>query len=87
VFEPLLALGEFFKKLCANVLHDDLFMKMHCNIVVILCKLEITFLLGFWNVMEHLPVHLTQVLMIDILHFASSGENREPYQVFSGLLD
>jgi len=60
VLDPLVALGEFFKNLCANVLRDDLLTEMHRNIAVILCKLETIFLPGFWNVMEHLPVHLAQ---------------------------
>jgi len=35
-------------------------MKMHQRITIILCKLEIIFPPGFWNVMEHLLVHLAQ---------------------------
>ena len=57
MLEPLLALGEFFKNLRTNVLHEDLLMKMHRNIAVILCNLKIIVSPGFWNVMEHLPLH------------------------------
>jgi len=35
VLEPLVALGEFFKNLCTNVLRVDLLMEMHRNITVI----------------------------------------------------
>jgi len=58
VLEAPVALGEFLKNLCANVCREDLLMEMHPNIVVILCKLETTFSPEFWNVIEHLPVHL-----------------------------
>jgi len=60
VLELLVALDEFFKNLCANVLCKDLLLEMHCNIAVILCKLETIFPPEFWNVMEHLPMHLAQ---------------------------
>jgi len=60
VSEQLVALGEFFKNLCANVLREDLIMDMHSKIALILCKLETIFPLAFWNIMEHLPVHLAQ---------------------------
>jgi len=43
VMEPLVALGEFFKSLCANVLRGDLVMDMHSKIDLILCKLETIF--------------------------------------------
>ena len=39
VLEPLVALGEFFKNLCANILREDLLMDMHSKIPLILCKL------------------------------------------------
>ena len=60
VLEPLVALGEFFKNLCANVLREDLLMDIHSKISLILCKLETIFPLAFWNIMEHLLVHLAQ---------------------------
>ena len=59
VLEPLVAVGEFFKNLCANVLREDLLMDMHSKIPLILCKLEIIFPPAFWNIMEQL-VHLAQ---------------------------
>jgi len=58
VLEPLVALSKFFKNLCANVLRDDLLMDMRSKIALILCKLETIFPPAFWNIMEHLPVHL-----------------------------
>jgi len=53
VLEPLSALGEFFKNLCANVLCEECLMEMHHNIAIILCKLERIFLPRFWNVTEY----------------------------------
>jgi len=57
VLECLSTRGEFFQNLCANVRHENLLVKMHHKIVVILCKLETIFPPSFWNVMEHLLVH------------------------------
>jgi len=58
VLEPLSALSDFFKNLCANKLCEDLLMEMHCTIPIILCKLETIFPPTFGNVMEHMPIHL-----------------------------
>jgi len=60
VIEPLSALSDFFKNLCVNELREDIPMEMHHTIPIILCKLETIFPLVFWNVMEHVPVHLAQ---------------------------
>jgi len=60
VLEPLLALSDFFKNLCANELREDLPMEMHHTIPIVLCKLKTIFPPAFWNVMEHVPVHLAQ---------------------------
>ena len=38
--------------------------EMHKNIAVILCKLETVFPPGFWNVMEHLPIHLAEEALL-----------------------
>jgi len=50
VLEPLLALSDFFKNLCANEPREDLLMEMRRTILTILCKLEIIFPPTFWNV-------------------------------------
>ena len=60
VREPLSALSESFKNLCANELHEDHLIEMHHKIPIILCKLETIFPPSFWNVMEHVVVHLAQ---------------------------
>ena len=58
VLEPLVELSEFFKKICSTVLRVDKLQEMQRNISIILCKLEKVFPSGFFNVMEHLPIHL-----------------------------
>ena len=60
VLEPLSALSDFVKNLCANELREDILMEMHHIIPIILCKLGTIFSPAFWNVMEHVPVHLAQ---------------------------
>ena len=60
VLEPLASLSAYFKNICASVLREDQLMEMHEQIAIILCKLETIFPPSFWNVMEHLPVHLAQ---------------------------
>jgi len=60
VLEPLSTLSDFFKNLCANELREDILMEMHHTTPIILCKLETIFPPAFWNVMEHVPLHLAQ---------------------------
>jgi len=60
VLEPLSALSDFFKNLCVKELCEDILMEMHHIIPIILCKLGTIFSPAFWNVMEHVPVHLAQ---------------------------
>ena len=60
VLEPLVELSEYFKNICSTVLQVDKLQEMQCNIRIILCKLERVFPPGFFNVMEHLPVHLAE---------------------------
>jgi len=60
VLEPLASLSDYFKNICASVLREDQLMEMHQQIAIILCKLETIFPPSFWNVTEHLPIHLAQ---------------------------
>ena len=60
VLKSLIEMSQFFKNLCSTTLLEDMLEKMDRNIVIILCKLEIIFPPGFFNVMEHLPVHLAE---------------------------
>ena len=58
VWKPLTEISCFFKDLCSNTLRKDDLVRLDDNIAVILCKLERIFPPGFFNSMEHLPVHL-----------------------------
>ena len=58
VLGPLVELSEFFRNLCSNELHVSMLEEMNKNIDIILYKLDTVFPPGFWNVMEHLPIHL-----------------------------
>jgi hypothetical protein len=58
VLNPLVEVSQFFKNLCSATLRDDDLIKMDKDIPMILCKLERIFPPGFFDSMEHLPVHL-----------------------------
>ena len=64
VLGPLVELSEFFRNLCSSELQVSMLEEMHKNIAVILCKLETVFPPGFWNVMEHLPIHLAEEALL-----------------------
>ena len=58
IWKPLTELSRFFKDLCCNTLKlEDLF-RLEKNIPIIICKLERIFPPGFFDSMEHLPIHL-----------------------------
>ena len=48
----------FYKELCSTTLKVQRLRKLEVDIPILLCKLEKIFPPGFFNVMEHLPVHL-----------------------------
>lgn len=58
VWGPLTEISLFFKDLTSVVLSEENMWRLHTDIPVILCKLERLFPPGFWDSMEHLPVHL-----------------------------
>jgi len=58
VWKPLTELSQYFRDLCSPTLTVENLHVMEQNIPVILCKLERIFPPGFFNVMEHLPIHL-----------------------------
>ena len=60
VLEPLVELSEYFKNICSPVLRVDKLKKMKRNKSTIFCNWERLFPPGFFNVMEHLPVHLAE---------------------------
>jgi hypothetical protein len=58
IWKPLTELGLFFKDLCSNTLTMEGLVKLEKNIPIIICKLEKIFPPGFFDSMEHLPIHL-----------------------------
>ena len=58
VWEPLIELSLFFKDLTCTELREEDIRKLELEILVILCKLKRIFPPGFFDSMEHLPVHL-----------------------------
>jgi len=60
VLKSPIEISQFFKNLCLTTLREDMVAELHCNVVIILCKLETIFPHGFSNIMEYLPVHLTE---------------------------
>ncbi|XP_073222512.1 uncharacterized protein [Cicer arietinum] len=64
VWKPLTELSRFFKDLCCNTLRLDDLVKLNDNIPIIICKLEKIFPPGFFDSMEHLPIHLANEAML-----------------------
>ena len=58
VLDPLTEISQFFRDICASALKVEDIIKLDQNIALILCKLEQVFPPGFFDSMEHLPVHL-----------------------------
>ncbi|XP_055824120.1 uncharacterized protein LOC129892559 [Solanum dulcamara] len=58
VWQALTELSLFFKDLTSTTLQVDDMKRLETDIAQILCKLERIFPPGFFNSMEHLPVHL-----------------------------
>ena len=58
VLNSITELSKFFKNLCSTVLREEHFLNLEENIPIILCKLECIFPPAFFDVMEHLMVHL-----------------------------
>ncbi|PKU85131.1 hypothetical protein MA16_Dca021876 [Dendrobium catenatum] len=58
ISNPLTELSIFFKDLCSSKISEDALRRYKDNITIILCKLEKIFPPGFFDSMEHLPVHL-----------------------------
>ena len=58
VWKPLTEISQFFKDICCNSLKVSDLERIEDNIPIILCKLERIFPPGFFDSMEHLPIHL-----------------------------
>jgi len=60
VLELLGELSEQFRSLCSTELRVNKLQEMQRGISIILCRMERVFPLGFFNAMEHLPIHLVE---------------------------
>jgi len=58
VWRSLAELSYFYRQLCAKELSKDVARSLEQNVAVLLCKLEKIFPPGFFNVMQHLIIHL-----------------------------
>jgi hypothetical protein len=58
VWMTLAELSHFYRQLCAKEIKKDMMEKLEEEILVLLCKLEKIFPLGWFNPMQHLLVHL-----------------------------
>ena len=58
VWEVITEVSLFFREICSSTLKVEHMMMVEKNIVETLCKLEKIFPPGFFDSMEHLPVHL-----------------------------
>ena len=58
VWESLTEVSLFFRDLCCPVLNIADMRRLEIEIPLIICKLERIFPPSFFDVMEHLPVHL-----------------------------
>ncbi|XP_057247447.1 uncharacterized protein LOC130589853 [Beta vulgaris subsp. vulgaris] len=58
VWNVITELSQFFRDLCSTTLKVNHVVRLEENIPEIICKLERIFPPGFFNSMEHLPIHL-----------------------------
>ena len=58
ICEAIAELGNFFQQICAKKLKLDILNRMRGEIPIIMCKLEKIFPPAFFDVMEHLCIHL-----------------------------
>ena len=64
VLKPSIEVNKFFKNLRSTTLREDVIEEMHQNITIIVCKLDTIFPPGFFNVMEHLSIHLAEEALL-----------------------
>ncbi|XP_028120968.1 uncharacterized protein LOC114318309 [Camellia sinensis] len=60
VVEPLIELSNFFRHLCFKTLEVDDLNRLQSQIALTLCHLERIFPPSFFDIMEHLPIHLAE---------------------------
>ena len=58
IWDALTKISHFFRDICSSKLNVDHIERLQTNIVETLCKLEMIFPPSFFDLMEHLPIHL-----------------------------
>ncbi|CAH1441095.1 unnamed protein product [Lactuca virosa] len=64
VWEAVTEISLFFKSLTSTVITIEDMKRIEAEIPIILCKLKTIFVPGFFDSMEHLPIHLPYEAMI-----------------------
>ncbi|WMV07906.1 hypothetical protein MTR67_001291 [Solanum verrucosum] len=64
IWKPMAEISLFFKDLCSSTLRVENLVRMAKSIVVISNKLEKILPPGFFDVMEHLPIHLVHEALL-----------------------
>jgi hypothetical protein len=59
VWKALAELSHFYRQLCAKEIKKEMMEKLEKEILVLICKLEKIFHLGWFNLIQHLLVHLS----------------------------
>jgi predicted amino acid-binding ACT domain protein len=59
IWDALMEINHFFRDICSSKLNVDHIERLEKNIVETVCKLEMIFPSLFFDLMEHLPVHLS----------------------------
>ena len=58
VWKAITGISQFFRDLCSSRIQVDDMVRLEKNIPEIICKLEKYFPPAFFNIMEHLSIHL-----------------------------
>ena len=64
VVKGLIELSNFFKQLCSKVNIVSDLQQIQDRIAITLCHLEKIFPPAFFNIIEHLPIHLAEEAML-----------------------
>jgi len=58
IWDAFTEISHFFRDICYNKLNTEHIERLQTNIVETLCKLKMIFSPSFFDLMEHLPIHL-----------------------------
>jgi len=58
IWDALIKISHFFRDICSNKLQTKHMERFEMNIIQTICKLKMIFSSLFFDIMEHLPIHL-----------------------------